>query len=165
MGQKIQDLNISGTPLRVILTSVGEDNQLTFECSFLETERQPVWPSLLKINPRQRNSSSPFVVVSIIPTGVRAEIGRFAGDGTPSTNLLAQACDRLIVNPNSVTASDLYFANDNILYLEGNLICHLLVGHNKVIPQTRNKIGVIIEKTEDKFLNVILNAINMDKKL
>ncbi|MEO1374698.1 MAG: hypothetical protein AAFW70_10330 [Cyanobacteria bacterium J06635_10] len=48
-------MNISGTPLRVILTSVGEDNQLTFECSFLETERQPVWPSLLKIHPRQSN--------------------------------------------------------------------------------------------------------------
>ncbi|MEO1374697.1 MAG: DUF3326 domain-containing protein [Cyanobacteria bacterium J06635_10] len=60
----------------------------------------------------------------MIPTGVRAEIGGFAGDGTPSTNLLAQACDHLIVNPNSVTASDLYLANDNILHLEGNLICH-----------------------------------------
>ncbi|WP_353737299.1 DUF3326 domain-containing protein [Moorena sp. SIO3B2] len=40
----------------------------------------------------------------MIPTGVRAEIGGFAGDATPSTNLLASACDYLVTNPNAVTA-------------------------------------------------------------
>ncbi len=76
---------------------------------------------MLNINIRQRVSNQPFVVASIIPTGVRAEIGGFAGDATPSTNLLASACDYLVTNPNAVTGSDIYFGQDNVLYLEGNL--------------------------------------------
>lgn len=159
IAHRIRELGLPGVPIRLIMTVLRED-KLIFECSFLETDKKPVWPSLLDIRPRQITSTKPFVAVSIIPTGVRAEIGGFAGDATPSVNLLAKACDYLVVNPNSVTASDLYYASDNVLYLEGNLICHLLLGHTTLIPQTRAKIGVIIEKTQEKFLNNILNAIN-----
>ncbi|MCP2730504.1 DUF3326 domain-containing protein [Limnofasciculus baicalensis] len=159
IANRIEELGLPGTPIRLILTAL-RDGKLVFESSFLETDRKPVWPSLLDIRPRQITSEKPFVAVSIVPTGVRAEIGGFAGDATPSVNLLAKACDYLVVNPNSVTASDLYFASDNVLYLEGNLICHLLLGHTTLIPETRTNIGVIIEKTEEKFLNNILNALN-----
>ena len=159
IAHQIGELGLPGTPIRLILTARRE-NKLVFESSFLETDRKPVWPSLLNIRPRQISSAKPFVAVSIIPTGVRAEIGGFAGDATPSVNLLAQACDYLVVNPNSVTASDLYYASDNVLYLEGNLICHLLLGHTTLIPETRSKIGVVIEKAEEKYLNNVFNAIN-----
>ena len=125
ISQEIRHFPLPSIPIRLILTKV-EGDTLTVESSFIDTERKPVWPSLLDINIRQRVSNQPFVAVSIIPTGVRAEIGGFAGDATPSTNLLATACDYLITNPNAVTASDIYFAEDNVLYLEGNLICQLL---------------------------------------
>jgi Protein of unknown function (DUF3326) len=159
IAQRIGEMGLPGTPIRLILTARRE-NKLVFESSFLETDRKPVWPSLLNIRPRQISSAKPFVAVSIIPTGVRAEVGGFAGDATPSVNILAKACDYLVVNPNSVTASDLYYASDNVLYLEGNLICHLLLGHTTLIPETRSKIGVVIEKAEEKYLNVVFNAIN-----
>jgi hypothetical protein len=159
IAHRIRELGLPGVPIRLILTAL-RDQKLAFECSFLETDRKPVWPSLLNIRPRQISAAKPFVAVSIIPTGVRAEIGGFAGDATPSVNLLAKACDYLVVNPNSVTASDLYYASDNVLYLEGNLICHLLLGHTTLIPETRSKIGVVIEKAEEKYLNVVFNAIN-----
>jgi hypothetical protein len=159
LANSIGELGLPGEPIRLILTA-RKENSIIFEGSFLETDRQPVWPSLLNIRPRQTSSTKPFIAVSIIPTGVRAEIGGFAGDATPSVNLLASACDYLVVNPNSVTASDLYYASDNVLYLEGNLICHLLLGHTTLIPETRSKIGVVIEKSEEKYLNNIFNAIN-----
>lgn len=160
ISQEIAALPLPGVPIRLILTKV-EGDTLTFESSFIDTDRQPVWPSLLNINPRQQVSNQPFVVVSIIPTGVRAEIGGFAGDATPSTNLLATACDYLVTNPNAVTASDVYFAQNNVLYLEGNLICQLLLGNIGVIPQKRTKIAAIIEKPKDeRFLNNVLNALN-----
>ncbi|WP_375500141.1 DUF3326 domain-containing protein [uncultured Nostoc sp.] len=160
ISQKISDLPLPGIPIRLILTSVKEET-LGFEASFIATDRQPTWASLLNINIRQKASHKPFVAVSIVPTGVRAEIGGFAGDATPSTNLLACACDYLVTNPNAVTASDLYFAKDNVLYLEGNLICHLLLGNIGVIPEKRKNIAVIIEKPQDdKFLNNVLNALN-----
>ncbi|OPH09508.1 DUF3326 domain-containing protein [Cylindrospermopsis raciborskii] len=159
IASSIGNLGLPGDPIRLILTA-RKENTIIFEGSFLETDKQPVWPSLLNIRPRQISSAKPFVAVSIVPTGVRAEIGGFSGDATPSVNLLASACDYLVVNPNSVTASDLYYASDNVLYVEGNLICHLLLGHTTLIPEPQSKIGVIIEKCEEKFLNGILNAIN-----
>jgi hypothetical protein len=159
IADRIREVGLPGTPIRLILTALRQQ-KLVFECSFLETDRKPVWSSLLDIRLRKVASLKPFVAVSIIPTGVRAEIGGFAGDATPSVNLLAKACDYLVVNPNSVTASDLYYASDNVLYLEGNLICHLLLGHTTLIPETRTNIGVIIEQTQEKFLNNIFNAIN-----
>ena len=156
----IAELPLPGIPIRLILTAVQE-NRLTFECSFIQTQKQPVWPSLLDINIRQVASAKPFVAVSIIPTGVRAEIGGFAGDATPSTNLLATACDYLITNPNAVTASDVYYAHDNVLYLEGNLICHLLLGNIGLVPEKRKTVAAIIEKPRDeRFLNNVLNALN-----
>ncbi|HAC65786.1 MAG TPA: DUF3326 domain-containing protein [Cyanothece sp. UBA12306] len=160
LSSEIAQLPLPGVPIRLILTKVEQDI-LTFECSFIDTERKPVWSSLLDINIRQRVSPKPFVAVSIIPTGVRAEIGGFAGDATPSTNLLASACDYLITNPNAVTASDVYFAQDNVLYLEGNLICQLLLGNIGVIPEKRSSIAAIIEKPRDERLfNNVLNALN-----
>ena len=160
IAEKIAELPLPGVPIRLILTK-AEGDLLTFECSFIATEKEPVWPSLLNINVRQAVSSKPFIAVSIIPTGVRAEIGGFAGDATPSTNLLASACDYLVTNPNAVTASDIYFAGDNVLYLEGNLICQLLLGNIGVIPEKRKNIAAIVEKPQDeRFLNNVLNALN-----
>ncbi|MEO0843012.1 MAG: DUF3326 domain-containing protein [Cyanobacteria bacterium J06632_19] len=160
ISQRIAELPLPGVPIRLILTAV-QGNTLTFECSFIDTDKTPVWSSLLDINIRQATSTKPFVAVSIIPTGVRAEIGGFAGDATPSTNLLAAACDYLVTNPNAVTASDIYFAQDNVLYLEGNLICQLLLGNIGVIPEKRKNIAAIIEKPKDeRFLNNVLNALN-----
>ncbi|MFM7559614.1 DUF3326 domain-containing protein [Cylindrospermopsis raciborskii] len=160
IAQEIMKLPLPGIPIRVILTS-AQDDTLSFECSFIAIEKNSTWPSLLEINVRQRVSNQPFVAVSIIPTGVRAEIGGFAGDATPSTNLLAAACDYVITNPNAVTASDVYFAKDNVLYLEGNLICQLLLGNIGIIPEKRTNIAAIIEKPRDeRFLNNVLNALN-----
>ena len=160
ISQEIGNLPLPGFPIRLILTKVEEDT-LTFESSFIDTDREPVWSSLLDLNLRQRVSRQPFVAVSIIPTGVRAEIGGFAGDATPSTNLLAAACDYLVTNPNAVTASDIYFAQDNVLYLEGNLICQLLLGNIGIIPEKRKNIAAIIEKPKDeRFLSNVLNALN-----
>ena len=40
------------------------------------------------------------VVVNIIPTGIGCSIGGYAGDATPTANLLASTVDYLITNPN-----------------------------------------------------------------
>lgn len=53
------------------------------------------------------------------------------------------------------------FAKDNVLYLEGNLICQLLLGNIGIVPEKRTNIAAIIEKpTDERFLNNVLNALN-----
>nr|WP_039748223.1 hypothetical protein [Hassalia byssoidea] len=62
IAHRIGETGLPGIPIRIILTAVREQ-KLVFECSFLETDRKPVWSSLLNIRPRQISSAKPFVDV------------------------------------------------------------------------------------------------------
>lgn len=155
---------------------IGEDidadaEQLVFDVALVETSRDTAWPSLLaEQGPRGDcfdpatggpPSSAPGVVVSLLPTGIRAEIGGFAGDATPATNLLAATCDHLITNPNAVTASDLYFAADNVGYLEGNLLCRFLLGQLDLGVGGHRRVGLVVEEpVQAAFGRNVLNAVN-----
>lgn len=147
-------------PIRIVLANVSRNN-LLFEVSLLNSSRKQKWGDIWTLHKRDKSRRNHFVVISIIPTGIRAEIGGFAGDATPATNLLASTCDYLITNPNSVTASDLYFAKDNVLYTEGNLISRFMLGQIKLSPAPPQKIGLLIDKPYSKgLLNNVLNAVN-----
>jgi hypothetical protein len=147
-------------PVRMIIANVSEDC-IVWEITFAEGISESIWGSLLRLSSRSRHHREKFVVASIIPTGLRAEFGGFAGDATPATNLMARACDYLITNPNAVTASDLYYADNNVLILEGNLLCHYLVGNLNLIPAPPRDIGVVVSKpASEKFLNNVVNAVN-----
>jgi hypothetical protein len=147
-------------PFRNIVTHVAE-RTVSWEIAFAEGISSTVWGNLLSSPVKPKRRRKKFVVASIIPTGLRAEFGGFAGDATPITNLMAKACDYLITNPNAVTASDLYHADANVLTLEGNLLCHYLVGNLNLIHAAPREIGVVVSQTPDeKFLNNVINAVN-----
>lgn len=149
-------------PVRLICVD-AEGDTLAFEASVVRTGRRRVWPSIVgpfepEVDPVP---DGPEVVVSLIPTGIRAEIGGFAGDATPSMNLLAATCDYLVTNPNTVTASDLYFARANIQYLEGNLLGRFMLGQLDLGVGRRRKVGMVIERPVNRgFRDNVLNAIN-----
>lgn len=65
-------------------------------------------------------------VVMIIPTGIGAEIGGHAGDGSPAARLLASVSDILIVHPNVVNASDINEMTNNMWYVEGSILDRFL---------------------------------------
>jgi len=160
IAEKILDQRLQGELIRLVLIGIEKD-ELIFEGSFVESDRRPAWPSLFDFRPRTRVASQPFVVASIVPTGMRAEYGGFAGDATPVTNLLASTCDKLITNPNAVTASDIYAAKENVVYLEGNLLTRWLLGQIRLIPKRHMKVGLILEQPiKTEFLNNALNAAN-----
>ena len=62
------------------------------------------------------------VVINIVPTGIGCSIGGYAGDATPTTNLLASTVDYLITNPNTVNASNFINLKNNVVYTEGHSI-------------------------------------------
>jgi hypothetical protein len=55
----------------------------------------------------------------IIPTGIGASIGGFAGDGLPAAKLLSTIADTLITHPNVVNGASMYWPISNMLYVEG----------------------------------------------
>ena len=54
----------------------------------------------------------------IVPTGVGASIGGFAGDASPHARKFAEV-SKLIVNPNVVNAGCFSGITSNMLYVEG----------------------------------------------
>ncbi len=100
-----------------------------------------------------------FNVVNIIPTGVGAAIGGFAGDANPFNSVLESICDNVITHPNAVNAANLYPASPKTLYVEGFALDRFLRGEIN-LERGFNKIGIIIDKKAQPKMVHILNAIN-----
>lgn len=85
-------------------------------------------------------------VVMIIPTGIGCEIGGHAGDATPAAKLLASVCDKLILHPNVVNASDINEMSGNSLYVDGYMLDRLLEGMVELEEVYQNKILLVVNK-------------------
>ena len=110
---------------------------------------------------RQSENTGQFNVAMLIPTGIGAAIGGHAGDATPVAQLLASVCDTLIVHPNVVNASDLNEMPANSLYVEGSVLCRLLMGTAGLQPVRSNRVLVLMHPHSDRiFTDLTVNAVN-----
>ena len=99
----------------------------------------------------------------IIPTGIGASIGGFAGDASKWARRLAKKC-KLIVNPNVVNAACFSGITDNMLYVEGYTLDRFFKGEIGLQETENNKIGVVFDGAIPKdVLNVHINTINAVK--
>jgi hypothetical protein len=87
-----------------------------------------------------------FNVAMIVPTGIGCEIGGHAGDATPSSRLLGLVCDKLILHPNVVNASDINEMPSNALYVEGSILDRFLEGQIELQEVKSNEILVVVNK-------------------
>ena len=96
----------------------------------------------------------------IVPTGIGASIGGFAGDAGKWARRLSKKC-KLIVNPNVVNAACFSAINDNMLYVEGYALDKFFQGKCSLEETTSNKIGVIFDKEiPQDVLNIHINTLN-----
>lgn len=96
----------------------------------------------------------------IIPTGVGASIGGFAGDASRAARKISQKCE-LIVNPNVVNAACFSGINENMLYVEGYSLDRFFIGEICLEHSNNNKIGIIFDKAiKPEVLNVHINTMN-----
>ncbi len=103
------------------------------------------------------------VVALIVPTGVGASIGGFAGDASFTAKKFAKEFN-VIVNPNVVNAACFSGISDNMLYSEGWAISQLFKNQLGLIPSENNKIGIIFDKEiSNGILNVHINTLNAVK--
>ena len=109
-----------------------------------------------------KNSKKKYSVF-IVPTGVGANIGGFAGDAGAFTRKISKEFP-LIVNPNVVNAACFSAITENMLYTEGYTITEFIKGNISLIPSQNNKIGVIFDKAiSQDVLNIHINTINAVK--
>ncbi len=93
-----------------------------------------------------KQSLKPFSVVLIIPTGIGAAIGGYAGDALPVARAMAQICDRLITHPNVLNGAQLYWTLDNTSYVEGYALDKFATGSWGLQPVRQNKIGLLLDR-------------------
>lgn len=99
----------------------------------------------------------------IVPTGIGASIGGYAGDASTYARLFAKYSD-LIVNPNVVNAGCFSGITPNMYYTEGYSLDEFFKGNINLIPSSNNKIGIIYDKAIPKdVLNVHINTQNAVK--
>lgn len=99
----------------------------------------------------------------IVPTGVGASIGGFAGDASTWARRFAKETT-IIVNPNVVNAGGFSGITENMLYVEGYTLDEFFKGNINLIPSKNNKIGVVFDKEiSEDILNIHINTINAVK--
>ena len=99
----------------------------------------------------------------IVPTGIGASIGGYAGDASVWAREFAKH-SKLIVNPNVVNAGGFSGITDNMLYVEGYTLDSFFKGEINLKESQNNKIGVVFDKNIPKdVLNVHINTINAVK--
>ena len=96
----------------------------------------------------------PYTVVLIIPTGIGATMGGYAGDGLPIAKAVAASCDRLITHPNVMNGAQLYWSMPNTLYVEGYALDKFAAGSWGLEPVRRNRVGMIFDKSVEADLRI-----------
>ncbi|MEL6495239.1 MAG: DUF3326 domain-containing protein [Cyanobacteria bacterium J06623_7] len=90
-------------------------------------------------------SMSPYTVVLIVPTGIGAAIGGYAGDALPVARAIAQISDRLITHPNVLNGAQLYWPLENTYYVEGYGLDRFAAGAWGLRPVRHNKVGLLLD--------------------
>ncbi len=149
-------------PLRFAVTLIDDDH---YHCEVgcllgPHTAEREDAHSIFGFRRRGAEKTDRFNVVFLVPTGIGAEIGGHAGDATPAAQLLASGCDHLITHPNVVNASDINEIPANAFYVEGSVICRLLMGTAGLRPVRANRVLVVIDAQRDQMIeNLALNTV------
>lgn len=101
--------------------------------------------------------------VFIVPTGVGASIGGYAGDASNYAREFTKL-GKLIINPNVVNAGGFSGINSDMFYVEGFAIDKLFKNELTLTPSNHNRIGVVFDKSiPQDVLNIHINTINAVK--
>ena len=147
-------------PVRFAVTK-SDANEWHCEVGGLSGASELKLDSIFEFRKREFENHSLFTTALLIPTGVGAEIGGHAGDAGTVAKLLGQVSDRLILHPNVVNASDINEMPPNSFYIEGSVICQLLMGTIGLQPVRSNRVLVVIDEHKlEIFKNAAINSIN-----
>ena len=145
---------------------VTESNQDFYNCEATTyragSDAHLISPGMaLEFRRRRSENTGRFNVAMLIPTGIGAAIGGHAGDATPVAQLMASVCDNLLIHPNVVNASDINEMPANALYIEGSVLCRLIMGTVGIQPVRANQVLVLLHPHPDRvFTNLAMNAVN-----
>jgi len=93
-----------------------------------------------------RGLNRPYTTVLIVPTGIGAAMGGYAGDAMPVARAIAQVSDCLITHPNVLNGAQLYWNLPNALYVEGYGLDQFAAGRWGLSPTRQNRVTLILDQ-------------------
>ena len=103
--------------------------------------------------------TSGYTSLMIVPTGIGATIGGYAGDALPSCRLLSTVTDTLITHPNVMNGASLYWPASamssacncrgfGLQYVEGYMLDEFAAGRVSLSPKRKKgqKIGLLLDR-------------------
>jgi hypothetical protein len=102
--------------------------------------------------PESIASHRPYTAVIIVPTGIGAAVGGYAGDALPVARAMASVVDVLITHPNVMNGAQLYWPMSNTLYVEGYGLDQFAAGRWGLRPVHRNRVGIVLDQSIEEDL-------------
>jgi hypothetical protein len=87
----------------------------------------------------------PYTAVVIIPTGIGARVGGYAGDAIPVIRAMAQVADWVITHPNVLNGAMLYWPLPQVWYVEGYALDRWAAGDWGLQPVHQQRLGVVLD--------------------
>ena len=88
----------------------------------------------------------------VVPTGIGAAIGGYAGDALPLARAMASTVDVFITHPNVMNGAQLYWPIPNALYVEGYGLDQFAAGRWGLRPVHRNRVGIVLDQAIEEDL-------------
>ena len=92
-----------------------------------------------------RVSGQPYTAMVIVPTGIGAAIGGYAGDALPVARAFTAVADRVITHPNVMNGAQLYWPDPKLLYVEGYALDQFATGRTGLRPVTSQRVGLLLD--------------------
>ncbi|MGV3525568.1 MAG: DUF3326 domain-containing protein [Candidatus Sericytochromatia bacterium] len=100
-----------------------------------------------------------FRVAMVVPTGVGAQIGGYAGDAGVAVRYLGGLADEILTHPNVVNAASFNVLPSQALYIEGHALDRFFQEEWAFQPVRSNRIGLVIDRRCAPWLDIIANAV------
>lgn len=93
-----------------------------------------------------RSWGAPYTAVVVVPTGVGAAIGGYAGDALPVARAFTSVADRVITHPNVMNGAQLYWSDPALHYVEGYALDQFAAGKWGLRPVTSQRVGLLLDE-------------------
>jgi hypothetical protein len=90
-------------------------------------------------------TTRPYTALLVVPTGIGAAVGGYAGDALPVARSLSAIVDTLITHPNVLNGAQLFWPLPNVLYVEGYGLDRFAAGAWGLAPVHRNRVGLLLD--------------------
>lgn len=101
-----------------------------------------------------------FNFAFIVPTGIGAAVGGYAGDAGIVLKYLASLADGVLTHPNAVNAAMFYEQPPQVHYLEGTYLDGFFLQQYGFRAVANQKIGLVIDRRCEAYLPILENVVH-----